>query len=391
MAKTSAGHELVYQGKAALLNTIGKPAVDKICDEGFELTKKKLTKDPYMCECVKRIVARALDILKPEVKQELYESFCSAVREPQPVDHGMPPSCRCSMRAFVLYHYYPYNRTGWYKMTRDPVWWIFTVLACTQFFCVRAIWFTLLFLLMDRSDEYQLLNLIITFKGTQVFSGIFAGLLGAANFFRCVGLVRRKTPALEGDIRDVETLSEKTVQSDSCASYGPGVSETWYFSVVTLAIHGTICWVSFLLLRCSKKKGKVLMLTEKKMEEGDESDPCCGDPKKMGVMRWLLIYDISSLAFCVGLLVAAFSAQNLQPTDFDNWLFQLDLYWIKVLYLLLAFPFLFLKLPFAPVVLFHARPTGYNPYGNCVPVTEEDFSSNSHKSRRVHNIEDLGP
>jgi hypothetical protein len=34
---------------------------------------------------------------------------------------------------------------------------------------------------------------------------------------------------------------------------------------------------------------------------------------------------------------------------------------------------LFLKLPFVDTVLLHARPTGYNPYGKCVPLSTEEF------------------
>ena len=82
----------------------------------------------------------ALRVQIPQVKQELNEALCSAVRKKKPVDHGTPSVCGTwNPRAFVLYHYYPYNRSSWYKM-KDPVWWIFTIIAATQLYCIRAVW-----------------------------------------------------------------------------------------------------------------------------------------------------------------------------------------------------------------------------------------------------------
>jgi hypothetical protein len=366
---------MVEQAKAAALDRIGEPVVDKVCEKGFELVKANATKDPDMPACVKRTVAGALDITKPEVKQELHEALCSAVRKKKPVDHGTPSSCGCSPRAFVLYHYYPYNHSIWYKL-KDPVWWVFTIIAAIQFYCIRSVWFVFVFLLIDKGDEFQLLNLILTFKGTQVISGIVAGLVGAFNFFMCVGIQRKETTYIEGDIGDIETLKTITIESDTCDVNGPGVTEGWVFSVVTLVIHAVLCWVAFLMLCCAKKKGRIQMLTEK---EEEEPVPCCGDPSKGGSLRRFLWWDTFTVVLCVGLLFLAMHLQELDPLDFDDWRYQLNLYWIKVTYLLLAFPFLFLKLPFVDSVLLHARPTGYNPYGKCVPLSDEVFDPNGEK------------
>jgi hypothetical protein len=360
------------QAKAAALDRIGEPVVDKVCEKAFELVKENATKDPDMPGCVKRTIGGALEIMKPEVKQELHEALCSAVRRKKEIDHGEPNACGCSPRAFVLYHYYPYNRSIWYKL-KDPVWWVFTIIAAIQFYCIRSVWFVFLFLLIDKKDEYQLLNLILTFKGTQVVSGIVAGLVGAFNFFVCVGITRKETTVILGDIKDSETLTTAIVSSDSCAENGPGVTEGWIFSVVTLTIHAVLCWVAFLMLCCAKKKGRIQMLTEK---EEEEPVPCCGDPSKGGGLRRFLWYDTFTVVLCLGLLLLAFYLQETTDVDdvldLNNWLLQLNLYWIKVTYLLLAFPFLFLKLPFVDSVLLHARPTGYNPYGKCVPLLPED-------------------
>ena len=68
------------QAKAAALDRIGEPVVNKVCEKGFDLVKANATADEDMPECVKRTVRGALDIVKPEVKQELHEALCSAVR-----------------------------------------------------------------------------------------------------------------------------------------------------------------------------------------------------------------------------------------------------------------------------------------------------------------------
>jgi hypothetical protein len=259
-----------------------------------------------------------------------------------------------------LYRYHPYNRSVWSKL-RDPVWIILTLVSCCQYYGIRAGFFVLLFLLIDKRDEFQLVQFIWNFKGTQFVSGIIAAFVGAAQFFYCVGF---EDPFLE--------LGSET----SCASLGPGVSlgeQSFIISMATFATHVLLTWISFLLLPCTVRKGRVLRLAD---EADAAPEGCCGDAGRAKRLRKLLVYDLLSFFLSMGMFAGCLAAQGQLPVDLDAdtaWLIQVDLYWAKVLYLVLAFPFFVLTLlPIFTTVVLHTRPTGYNPYGYTVPMNVGD-------------------
>jgi hypothetical protein len=96
-------------------------------------------------------------------------------------------------------------------------------------------------------------------------------------------------------------------------------------------------------------------------------------------MLWFLVYDLIVFSICLGLTAWAIFdnlvADNQRVSFNDvkvlftnpNWRFAATLYWVKALYGLLSFPFLLLVVPGVGAVVSHARPTGYNPWGNTVP------------------------
>ena len=44
------------------------------------------------------------------------------------------------------------------------------------------------------------------------------------------------------------------------------------------------------------------------------------------------------------------------------------MFWTKTYYLCMAFPFLLFQIPLIGKALTHARPTGYNKFGKCIPM-----------------------
>ena len=83
----------------------------------------------------------------------------------------------------------------------------------------------------------------------------------------------------------------------------------------------------------------------------------------------LCAYDIVSFFLVVGVVVLLMFATNSTRT----WQVQQLLFWAKTWYALLAFPYQAFSLPGIAKVLTHARPTGYDKQGNCVPLAIPDF------------------
>jgi len=91
-----------------------------------------------------------------------------------------------------------------------------------------------------------------------------------------------------------------------------------------------------------------------------------------GYLPKLLKYDM----FCFLLVLAIFvfalfiRAYRVEGPNWSvyQWKFHADLYWIRVFYGLLNFPFIFFVLPLVSDFLLHLKPTGYNRSGECVPM-----------------------
>ena len=69
-----------------------------------------------------------------------------------------------------------------------------------------------------------------------------------------------------------------------------------------------------------------------------------------------------------GFLLDAHLRGTLGWTIADEWQWRTSLYAARTGYALTAFPYFFIGLPPWKWVFTHCRETGYNRYGNCVPV-----------------------
>jgi hypothetical protein len=122
--------------------------------------------------------------------------------------------------------------------------------------------------------------------------------------------------------------------------------------------------------------------------------------EQMDRARWrlmkFLIYDFVIFLICVGLGVflalknfldddaqlnkgsANQAFQNVNSKQGGNWKFKSGLYWLKAFYGLMSFPFVLLLIPGISTLLSHARPTGYNRWGNCVPYLGHEEEEPTH-------------
>lgn len=72
---------------------------------------------------------------------------------------------------------------------RDPVFLLLKGLQIFPLYSVKLISFMLVLAAIDRSDEYQLLQFILQFKGTQFLTiGLFGAIAGATRYHVCINL-----------------------------------------------------------------------------------------------------------------------------------------------------------------------------------------------------------
>ena len=181
----------------------------------------------------------------------------------------------------------------------------------------------------------------------------------------------------------------------------PDCRSTWTiasyesFGLIFLMLQVVVVWGVFVMVPHAKQKGSYHELLRAdharrgiEMEEGvyvaSSADARKAraaaketKPQLSHVTMWWLIYDVLIFLVCVTLgivsmLVHANPRARVVGSDRDggmvsNWRFTATLFWLVTLYGVCALPFLLFAVPFLSGVFTHAKPTGYNKRGKCVP------------------------
>eukprot|EP01064_Diplonema_japonicum_P030756 TRINITY_DN5309_c0_g3_i1.p1 TRINITY_DN5309_c0_g3~~TRINITY_DN5309_c0_g3_i1.p1 ORF type:complete len:505 (+),score=107.81 TRINITY_DN5309_c0_g3_i1:33-1547(+) len=357
--------------------------VEELLDTGLDKLLPKIksaAKDKYMPRVLQNCVDRVIDAFWFDTKEEVIEIVLGRFRPPiQTEDNESDVTCCAPLIARLRYGLYPYDKTVWQSF-RDPVFVVFKLLSLVPVpGLLQVLWF-FVFLIIDKEDEFQLLQYILSFKSMQFITmGVIKVIIGSALFFSCITKLPPNCDAVWGSSRP-EAIG-----------------------LILLMCHMVVVWIAFYLLKGSKKKGSYHALLKadherrgfKAMEEGvymasttearmnrrkTESEyPYLGHR----TMKWLL-YDMVVFLLCLVLgLVSMFGHANSKAriTSSDreggiisNWRFTATLYWLQTLYGLFAFPFFVFSIPVLKTVFTHAKPTAYKQNGKCVPyigTTEE--------------------
>jgi hypothetical protein len=358
--------------------------------------------DPLMPGWVARVVRNSVEAAWPDVKEEVIDVWQGATLKFEPIDPGVPPSL-CpnifsAIRASFVYHTFPYDRNIWWQLRR-PMWWFWNIVAAFPLYGVQAAYFIFLFLCLDKSDEFQMVQFILQFKGAQFFTlGLLSCVIGATSFYRCVSFdyVEVTLPAPTG-------LTRLLVHD--CANSGPGALPGFYTDMILFGIQGLTIWTAMALLPSTRKKGLRKTAPGSPPRrfhrhhggggaanpgagDDDEADAvaevergggCCARGKPVyggmgGKLRWMIFFDAWVLLFLVsvGVLLLFIRPYDILADDGSfaqfEWLFKQDLFFLKTAYGLLSFPFLVFLVPLLSQLLLHTRATGYNRAGECVPV-----------------------
>lgn len=281
----------------------------------------------------------------------------------------MKDAC-CLMKLWVCFK-------AWYLYTTNPVdasiwkqmkwvsWWILLLISLVPLYGVQPLFFLMIFIMIDKSDEFQIVFFICSFKKLQFFTvGFLNGLIGYLRFFIC------------GTFFDQSEAQSPIEEYQVCAA-GSGLFILWLVDACGFALQIILIWWAFIMLPCSKVKGrpnyryfynaeelKNSALSKKRCCEG-----CCGGRgclcsfKRGGRLKSFMLFDLIILVLDVGICCIIFFFFGEQE---DHQIKQV--YYIgKVFYGLCSLPWVvFIWKPI--VALFcKSRPTKYDKYGNCVP------------------------
>mmetsp|Transcript_115850 Transcript_115850/g.362420 ORF Transcript_115850/g.362420 Transcript_115850/m.362420 type:complete len:334 (+) Transcript_115850:1-1002(+) len=324
-----------------------------------------------MWQWLRPVVQSAVSAFWEDVEAEIQINVEGAVRDlGEPMDLGTlaraargpsgAPSCFLWLRARILYHYLPFDKTIFGKLI-DPVYLTMIGITMLPLFGVRFLFFGAILLLLlfpGPPDEYQLVSFILHFKGTQFFtSGVLMTFIGAMQQYSCYVFH-------EDDLRRCVN------------SRGPGATQCLWSIVFDYFGSVALVWVAFLVLPRSNKHPKRATLRHATTMERRGTYCCClqGVVTRGGRLRRLLRYDVT----CFGLSLAVFvSTCVMRPASqgFEDSTHVLlvhvksAIYWGNCLYALLSLPFIFFVIPVFSWLLTHSVVTGYNTHGALVEFT----------------------
>mmetsp|Transcript_68292 Transcript_68292/g.177319 ORF Transcript_68292/g.177319 Transcript_68292/m.177319 type:complete len:542 (+) Transcript_68292:103-1728(+) len=368
-----------------------------------ETVKNGATADPDMPEWIANRVESVVDsfwddllIYMEKIKDDSKAYGLTARDHDQLADAGEHPMPMTPfwIRARTLYHFAPFDKSIFGNL-KDPVWWGFTLISVLPIFGLRTIWFSSILGMLLRgwpADEYQLVNFILTLKGSQVLCAIFLSMVSTFKYYGCV----------HSDF------------AHTCDTDGPGAAADVASGITDFVGSCILVWVAFLSLPCSRSSagsrkvgaeddednltdGSVGTATDSDGNVGGRSR-CrrwcrCWDSSRGGRLLYLLFWDLLSFILsCVMLALLCdidisharvggrptdmskwqniFSwdgQKNAIATDLNSWEFKETFFLIRIIYGLLMFPYLIFVVPMLKNILTHTTPTGFNIQGMCVP------------------------
>lgn len=134
-------------------------------------------------------------------------------------------SCRWLARArgWLVYHWQPFDLSIWGKL-RSPGWWLLQLIAAVPLYTAQVAFHFIMFMLMDKGDEFQLCRLVVQFKGLQfVALGVVSATIGYVQYFACV------SPPVTGQPWDL--------QHGDCHIHGPGSNRYIYYDSIAFLVQ----------------------------------------------------------------------------------------------------------------------------------------------------------
>ncbi|CAK0831720.1 unnamed protein product, partial [Prorocentrum cordatum] len=168
--------------------TLARPLWKSVSASAGSALRDSVLSDPDMWPCVRRLCGPLMEELWHDIDEEILKGVeLSIYKDPPPQDDGPRVGPLLRLRAFVLHHFLPHDRSI-FGMLKDPVYLIFLAITFVPFWSARVGFYTLILLLLwaapDGVDEYQLTSFVLSAKGMQFLtSGVVNNAYGAADYY----------------------------------------------------------------------------------------------------------------------------------------------------------------------------------------------------------------
>ncbi|KAL1507108.1 hypothetical protein AB1Y20_007964 [Prymnesium parvum] len=295
---------------------------------------------------------------------------------------SMCPKGYTWFRANVLYSVLPADGTTW-SVLRTPTGFIVFCIGMTSAYAANVWLFVILFFLIDKRDEFQLVNFILKFKGFQAVSALISAASASSAMYHC------------------------TVVSNgvTCPVEAPGNYHMFVYAAVMEPVRIVLVWVAFSLLWFGYAHGgkeEILALENVRQDMADgkldgvrdlkalreqdteldrheaeasaeyEIDAAVQRARKKfstfrrtgGFLPYFLVYDLLAAAYvawCYGLDLLT---NGFTPYDPNTaWKLWTTIFFAKNQYALMAFPFLIFSMPVIGRALTKTKTTGYDKRG----------------------------
>lgn len=315
---------------------------------------KEALKDPDMCKCVKKLVDDMVDEFWPDVQEEIFFRLRLITNKP----HNLlaePPKYKwynficCKFRNWFRYTYDPVDRSIWRQM-KNPCNWIIWIIASIPFYQIQAFFKFFTWLMVDKSDEYQLITFILDFKSLQFFTiGCLGGLIGYINFYNCVHYFGG--------------YSKTSI--NRCAAQGEMDPIIYGIEISGFVLQIVMIWISYLLTPLSKKKGE-LRFKYRKLDEKVRTDiddeTCCNCTRGGRLKKFMLWELVTEIVYVILVFTQVFFLNQNDEVTLRS-----ALYFCRTIYGLMSFPFMVFAIQPLATFLTKTRATKYDKFGRCVP------------------------
>ena len=161
------------------------------------------------------------------------------------------------IRAKVLYTLDPVGISIWKRM-KSPLWWFLELIQHFPFYGIQTMVMLFYFTLMEKTDEFQLVKYIVSFKKLQfVTIGCLNGLVAYIKYFICISTRPSK---------------EDHDHVNACSRKGKADSLTYFIQISTFIIKIALIWACYFMLPFSKKIGQPCFRIRKLDDSGKLAD-----------------------------------------------------------------------------------------------------------------------
>ncbi|GMF40914.1 unnamed protein product [Phytophthora fragariaefolia] len=241
------------------------------------------------------------------------------------------------LRGHILYHLFPHDKTIW-KSFKDPWWVAYTSVGLLP--VAGQLWWILLFIIKDKTNEHQLCQFIVGFKAAQFITlGIMHMMFGIFMYVKCI---------VQGSMLACQNGN------------GPALSEgTACFFVFQIVL----VWAAFFRLPYTERPQELYRTKSMELRERRVFHDAFGNEVHLNRGGYLMKFcGYETVSFTIIMALAGL----VLWLPFESWQRQALFYWVRTAYGLFSFPFLVFKIPVLANVLMHTRQMGYNEHGETV-------------------------